>query len=382
LTTDHVNVLKDAIGSEPPKCKDRALVIGKGVLGLSLAHQLAKMGRAVTLIYSNAKTPGSCSAAANLSLKSQQFGRDPHFQLKIEGRVRFESWLDELALPVRFRRGLGIETFEDAQQAQQHFQRIQQPTDELEKRSLPTQNFSKLDDKTFVYQDEAWVHAGDLLAALEATCLKLGVQFVEKNISNRDEIEAFLNTGKALCLKNKISIFLCTGWGSIEILNNLNLRPCSSRDQTLVAKPRMSVGSTFTAHSQTFDPIGTDSEVAIQETHKGTKTQTLSGDSSCLFLSSTSLRVPHDVIDKETNLSLLQETNSNFLNAFETKNTEKWTVNTGMRLGFGHSELLCCALESSSQPTFRRWYFMAGAHKSGFLYAAAMPQLLKSLYSE
>jgi hypothetical protein len=56
-------------------------------------------------------------------------------------------------------------------------------------------------------------------------------------------------------------------------------------------------------------------------------------------------------------------------------------VRHGVRVGFGHEELVACALEPC-KPKWTRHkaaFLLAGAHKSGFLFAPAASELLASI---
>ena len=169
----------------------QVFVVGRGILGLSCALALARAGHAVVVVSSPHSPRASEAAAANLALKAQVFGRDPHFALKLRARESYAQWLQGLAGDVPFASGVGLELFDaphlrDAQEA-----RVRQPADALAARGFGAQGVARVSADAWgalTYLGEAWVDAHALLAALETTCRALGVDFERRLVETRRDL--------------------------------------------------------------------------------------------------------------------------------------------------------------------------------------------------
>ena len=275
---------------------------------------------------------------------------------------------------------------ESKQDADEQWKRALQPEEELRKRGFETQGMWRKDDLTIHYENEAWVHASELLKSLEHTCRNAGVRFSEQDIESREQLEILaLNSGL-----QKNTLFLCPGWATLDLLQKLDLLPRDEKLLSQLQKPRWSVGSTF----QIAKPWITEAppvNEAIAEKHFNGSAATLSGDHLETFVSSTTLRAdrgdfsfptamfrepPGPSLPFGLALERRVESELQFLNQqlLLTANCtlDESTESRGLRLGFGHTELLACQLAENT-------FLISGAHKSGYLYAAAMEEILKSL---
>ena len=70
-------------------------IVGSGIIGLSVAEYFSRNNPHVTVISNNNPLAGSYAAAANLATKGQLFGRDPHFQIKLDAKKIYPTFSDQ-----------------------------------------------------------------------------------------------------------------------------------------------------------------------------------------------------------------------------------------------------------------------------------------------
>ena len=372
----------------------------------------------------------SQAAAANLALRAQQFARDPHFALKLAARKIFRRWLQGIEAlseqKIAFKEGKGCDAFASVSLAQTQWSRILQDREELKKRNLQEQDIALLEQNTLlkvtpeqnppehspleqrlpsrfpgavVYGGEAWVHGLQLLTALHSACSKLGVAFQIAEVANWTQI--ILSAQKYFAGQNssaaKINVIFATGAGSESLLNALSLQPEEQAQVNLFKKPRYSAGSTFVSSKSFKSPYVL---LELADAQRQAKV-TLSGNEEATFLSSTTLRVAQpNVLSQEEKLIWARKNNelielstsaqdSNVqaygpLNQTSCSDFAKvlWgelEERHGLRVGFGHKELLVAklaAVEGTMPPAVQTAVLCAGAHKSGFLYAPILAQHL------
>jgi FAD dependent oxidoreductase len=387
------------------------IVVGEGVIGLSTALALARRKRNV-LVVSNHRTKGkfqcaSFAAAANLALKGQVFARDPHFGLKIRARTLYQEWLSGLSLPVSYHVGLGTDVFACEVECHKQYSRVCQDEVEKTNRHLPIDTIQKASPNTIIYQNEAWVHGEELLISLKQTCLDSGVQFEDANIMDWKDLERFVEFGLSF------ELFICGGAGSLALLRDLALEPIDSKVSKQLGSPRYSVGSTYF-----FPSVPNNLGVSLLEWNQHGEKCTLSGNQKGTFVSSSTVRTKEPFLFSSHEELTWEKENEKLLHlfsAFKKENTESYTERntlensenvlnkegiekySGCRVGYGHSELVTCELQPSGHPevedldlTFRpqkslstnkkfRYFLLGGTHKSGFLYAAVMDEILIQL---
>jgi len=360
------------------------IVIGRGVLGLSVAEFLSREGKHSVLVCSDEQFPeASAAAAANLSTKGQLFARDPHFQLKLQSKVIYPLWLKAMAEELEAKGqgwnhtthyfcSKGRDTFETKGLADKQWRRIAQPIDELKSRGLSQQPVSRLSELSIEYDGEAWVDAVYLLRILEAVCRSRGVQFLHQDVHEFSTL---------LKLSNKISdIVVCAGSYSPQILGSWG---CSDLLFGKGLKFRCSYGGTLYADAPSW---ALPEDISLLEFVGETSPEkvTISGTFQRLYASSVSVSCPYETSflnltaheqrsvesQKQVVKELIQKQFGLNLNAL--KHEWRW----GWRLGFGHRELLVEQVLDRPEGFGGRIIMAAGAHKSGYLFAPMIGSLV------
>ncbi|MEY2988531.1 MAG: hypothetical protein RJB13_2052 [Pseudomonadota bacterium] len=360
------------------------IVIGRGVLGLSVAEYLSRQGKGLVVVCSDEQfAAASSAAAANLSTKGQLFARDPHFELKLKSKADYPSWLEELEQELKkagqscnfsshYLCSKGRDVFETIEQADKQWRRIAQPIDELERRGLSQQLIYRPTDFSIEYDGEAWVDALYLLRMLEAVCLSRGVQFLNKDARELAEL---------LKLSDKLSdVILCAGSYSPSILESWG---CANFFGGQGRKFRCSYGGTLCAEVPNwYLPDGLSLLEFIGDT--APEKVTFSGKLGRLFASSVSVTCPFEssflnlnAAEKHSVASQKQVVKTLLAKQFglsldSLKHEWRW----GWRLGFGHRELLVEQVPHRVDGFGGRIFLVAGAHKSGFLFAPVIGSLV------
>ncbi|MCA2961954.1 MAG: FAD-dependent oxidoreductase [Silvanigrellales bacterium] len=384
------------------------MVIGRGILGLSSAHALALAGQAVDVVSSPHWPRASAAAAANLALKAQSFARHPHFALKLRMRERYADWVQEVekesARLVPFWQGRGIALFDSCEASEAQWRRVRQPEADVLTRGLPPQSLSKLpsegrDSWPLCYERESWVDADALLSALETACLSHGVRFFERQVDSWQALSELVD--------ENTHVLVCAGAGTPRLLQVLELEACAPPLRTRLARPRWSAGSVFVSRSHSLHAPNNaaasflsllPSAALVDLPERCEAAPTLSGPGlqaprEALFLSSTTLRLKNPGFENpslfvpdpswaEENGRLLRATKEGLQFLGLEDPVFLWEqARHGVRVGFGHEELVACALEPC-KPKWTRHkaaFLLAGAHKSGFLFAPAASELLASI---
>lgn len=356
-------------------------VVGSGVLGLAVAEYLSRR-QPVVVISNEHPLTGSRAAAANLATKAQLFGRDAHFQLKLRARKMYRHWLGAMLaecgrgdfdLEGVFCEGAGLEFFHSSAACQRQLERVLQPANELTSRGLGTQPFQKTSETSLCYFNEAWVDASFCLNLLTEVLKKRNVSFVYENVVQHAQS---INALKASYQVSQV--VFCTGAWTTDVLAHFGL--------ALQGSKRLTVGTTLVknfnflqvVNSAVLTAFGQPSvatPVALCEFHDvDVKNKVvLSGSCSQTFLSSTSERLA-SLADSSAAIDSLLVANARLENTadFYFKQLPETTlVKTGVRVGFGHTELVVKRLTHDV-------IVCCGAHKSGFLFAPVVGPLVSS----
>ena len=367
------------------------LIIGAGILGLALAEFFSRTPEhgSITIVDGGFALSGSQAAAANLATKGQQFARDPHFELKLRSKKIYASWLQKLideaqtfgahlSLAEMFRQGEGLDIFKNVTDRDHQFQRVEQPPEQLEKLGLPTNAICKLHETQIQYQDEAWVDASILMQLLRLVLENRGVKFIEECLDERS-----LLSEKMHLLKERDPILVCTGAWTLEFLQSMEL----SLPAALQKSRRLTVGSTVSLKKRSQSP---DFCLVDLVGHAGRTKVTLSGNDEETHVSSTTLRIENkESFDEEMRKTLqtLDDTMLNsalqFMQGTDAPVEEGFAHEdilhhkTGMRIGFGHSELVAVKLDETFEG--HPLLVCAGAHKSGFLFAPVIGEVISQV---
>jgi glycine/D-amino acid oxidase-like deaminating enzyme len=365
----------------------KILIVGRGILGLSIAEYLSRDTHCEVMVVSSAAhSPASAAAAANLATKAQVFARDPHFDLKIRGKLRYSGWLDDLRsecnqsgapdLPAVYKSGFGRDFFSDEAACAVQLKRVQQPACEIETRGLPEQKLRRSSPTTIDYGDEGWVDAQYLLSLLEKVCALRGVAFSEFDVINPDgrffETSAF---DHLILAAGSYTPRILAAWGA------------QGSEEVFRKTRRWSHGGTLEILSPDWSMPDELSLIEVVPASGPVGKVTFSGASGRLFCSSVSVKCQDSGFSSEpgqADLSMIEEQKQKILSLaveFFGLNGEAASVRfrSGLRLGFGHSELIC---ESISIPAilkgkvFHSLIVAAGAHKSGFLFAPCIGELV------
>ncbi|BBH54234.1 FAD-dependent oxidoreductase [Fluviispira sanaruensis] len=359
-------------------------IIGSGVLGLSIAEYLSrgkKNGNEIQIISSNNPLAGSYAAAANLATKGQLFGRDKHFQVKLDAKKCYQNWIKNLILEVEvdlkiksvFKLGLGIDFFSSHYNRDKQYKRVKQDDDELKNKNLPLDFILKEGERKIKYQQEAWVNSFVLMQLLTDVLVKRKVNFINK-IFTKNELEKLSEEG----LQHKI--IFCTGAWTESLLKDLEI---PIPDQMKKAK-RITVGTTFYGNN-IFENYS-EEYVLMERVAENMKTKvTMSGPIDNQSISASTLKIDDinvfdetDLLEKNKELiKLCSESFANdpYLAKEKIKNLE---YKTGLRVGYGHSELVIEKLNIKCDQL--TGYVCAGAHKSGFLFAPMVGTQLEKLF--
>lgn len=362
------------------------VVVGAGVLGLSVAEYLSRQQGEHVLVCSHADIPeASLAAAANLSTKGQLFARDPHFAFKLSGKTLYPLWLSamqaELARAGQFwdwsnhySQAKGRDLFLTQAQADRQWARVLQPEEELRARGFQRQLIARTTDCTIEYDDEAWIDATFLLRLLTAVCRNRGVEFRRVDACQQDFIVGFKKQPRA--------VIVCAGSQSPKVLSSWGRLDLSAG--TMGRKHRLSYGGTLVVEGSSWS---LPPDIALLE-YVGdcdpTKV-TLSGTQDRLFASSVSIACTETKAiqvltaseceavrqQMKTVSSVLRERLQ--LDLDSLKKTWRW----GWRLGFGHKELVVEDIAHQIDGYRGQVVLAAGAHKSGFLFAPEIGSLVR-----
>jgi hypothetical protein len=362
------------------------VVIGKGILGLSIAEFLSRSGQAqVQVLSSTACSAASSAAAANLATKAQVFARDPHFDLKIRGKKIYRQWLVDLRkecgeaspddLSLVYCLATGRDVFDDANACNAQWQRVVQPVAEIVERGFQPQKIARSGECSIEYADEAWVDAQYLLALLEKVCRARGVVFDELDVAEVSDISAHVGHCDHLILSaGAWTPRILSAWGADSNCGFLQKR-------------RWSFGGTLEIETSARQiPENISLFEVVSELREPAKL-TFSGNSRRLLCSSISVKcadrgmseIPSQIsvagqiaLQQKHMTEVAQEILGCELN--QVPHRFHW----GMRLGFGHCELVVeQLLVPALLPLVRKSLLVAaGAHKSGFLFAPCIGEIV------
>ncbi|MEY3902077.1 MAG: hypothetical protein RL189_1383 [Pseudomonadota bacterium] len=365
----------------------RIAIVGKGILGLSIAEYLSRSGSFTVEVFSSENhSRASDAAAANLATKAQMFARDPHFSLKLQGKNDYRQWLAGLRredgaaepddLSGLYIAGFGRDLFADEAACAAQYKRVLQPPEELAARALPLQSIARSSGCALEYDGEAWVHAGRLLELLERVCRKRGVSF--------SECDALREGDFSFAAKNVEGLVLAAGAATPQILSAWGVY----QEGDLFRKSRRwSLGATLEIENPHWSMPAGVSILEVVPARGALSKLAFSGVGGRLFCSSISVKCadngfahPPEEAQRAT-IELQQKQLSELV--FETfsfypeefRHQYRW----GLRLGFGHSELMVESLPvpaSLSSAGIKTLTVAAGAHKSGFLFAPRIGELV------
>lgn len=366
-------------------------VVGSGILGLSVAEYFSRETfenkYQVSLSTKSLSHNASHAAAANLATMGQLYARDPHFQLKLEGKAQYSKWLTDLISEVdrnpneiqnHFHCGYGIDIFFTEQERQKKLKRVLQSSEQLTKRGFPQDKIQCSDSAIkyksenlfpIFYKNEAWVRSEWLLGLLKDV---LDKRQVPLKIQDSDEIHAHSNNHIISCmgsdvtkipaisgLKHKKTVgttYFCDAHTSQKIyekLNNLGHQIQSQADQCAL----------WTFHIPN---------------HNETQTKvTVSGNGQRMFFSSTTFPAEEDPLQIFMQEQKFQEKLKKFfLDQFQL-NLELQGI-SGTRIRFGHSEWIL--KDIADKASVKRHIVCGGAHKSGFLIAPVIGEKIEAFF--
>ncbi len=363
-------------------------IVGSGILGLSVAEFLSRemfYGNEIQIITTQHKYSGSKAAAANLATKGQLFGRDKHFQLKIDGKRQYPKWISMLLNETQkgklidevYRCGLGLDYFTSQEKREKHFNRVKQKDEELKKRNFLNNSIIKVAENKIMYADEAWVDANFLLFTLNDVLLKRGVEFIKSEF-NMERLHHLLS------LNDSKFLIFCTGAWTKSLLNDLNIKLPRQMEEK---QERLTIGSTYYGNEvlNNFAQKFVLHEIVSSNLKEKV---TFSGNSFKHIISSSSLKLSNLSDFNENDLEIkninLLDVAKNFINDspylknnLEIKFGKNISKLDGFRVGYGHSEIILEKLEVSN--TKITAIVCAGAHKSGYLFAPVVGSVMQNL---
>ncbi|RDB37232.1 FAD-dependent oxidoreductase [Spirobacillus cienkowskii] len=355
-------------------------VVGSGIIGLSVAEFLSKNNsfKNIQIISEDHQYSGSKAAAANLATKGQLYGRDKHFQYKINSKKIYSNWIESLIKEINlkiqledvYKCGYGIDYFTTVENRDKHFNRVMQNTEELIKRNITELSIIKLGENKIQYKDESWVNAKLLLNILNKVLILRGVNFI------KDKFD-YSTINKILTHGTKNTIIFCTGAWTKSLLTNLGFQLPKKMQQ----KERLTFGTTFFGQN-IFENFNNDFVLQEIVSENLKNKVTFSGNSNCHYLSSSSIKI-NDInfVDEEflknKNEEILNLSKVSISNSPVLKNDSIINKMQGYRVGYGHEELVVEKIYSNDQNL--NIFVCAGAHKSGYLFAPVVGSILQNL---
>lgn len=355
-------------------------IVGSGIIGLSVAEFLSKNNyfKNIQIISEDHQFSGSNAAAANLAIKGQLYGRDKHFQYKINSKKIYLNWIESLIKEIKlkvelddlYRWGYGIDYFITLENREKHFNRVMQNKEELIKRNITEVAINKLGENKIQYNNESWVNAKLLLNILNKVLALRGVTFIKDKFDNSTLNNILTHTSKN-------TIIFCTGAWTKSLLTNLGFELPKKMQQ----KERLTFGSTFFGNN-IFENFNND--FVLQEiVSENLKNKiTFSGNSNCHYLSSSSIKV-NDInffdeeLLKNKNAEILSLSKVSISNSPVLKHDAIINKMQGYRVGYGHEELVVEKIYSNDKNL--NIFVCAGAHKSGYLFAPVVGSILQNL---
>ena len=335
-------------------------IVGSGIIGLSVAEYFSRNNPHVTVISNNNPLAGSYAAAANLATKGQLFGRDPHFQIKLDAKKIYPTWIQNLLAEssititrdVIFKIGQGIDVFYNQTDRDKHLKRVIQ--------DITTDSILPHKENSIIYSDEAWVDAQMLLNLLTNVLKKRNVNFIHQHFSKKKLHEI-------LAQKMSNVLIFCAGAWTKQLLVELELPLPNGFNKS----ERLTLGSTF----QSSRIIENNNFILYEKISEGLKYKvTFSGNKPNQTISASSMRIqnlnsPYQADLKIKNEMLLKLASNNA--SLEEDLVEK----TGLRVGYSHSEILIEPVNLTSKNS--KAIVCCGAHKSGFLFAPLLGQKIE-----
>ncbi len=382
--------------------QDKILIIGNGILGLSVAEFFSRqqyINKYFVEIESKKNLlTGSSAAAANLATKGQLFGKDPHFQMKLNGKNIYFQWLknlcfesntDEKEIEMHFRSGFGLDFFSKKEDLECQFNRVLQNKDDLIKKKLPTDfiqienealKLNQLELHCISYKNEFWVDANWLLNLLHKTLIKRNIKM---NSSENGFTEHQIGISHIIyCMgawtnsKNQFNIKL--GKVTYGITCFLDEKNSAEFFESLIQ-----IEAQFTNNKN-------EKKVSLYSFHyyddKGEKIKfTISGQKNRIYFSSTTIILKDDIPFTEgffkneyDNINIDFKKNIHkFLKENFNRDTIIYSVE-GYRIRYGHQEFLVQEICNADQSYYKK-IVCAGAHKSGFLIAPVISEIVEKI---
>ncbi len=278
-----------------------AHVVGRGIIGLSLAYELSKRGWRVVVVGPKA-LPGSATrvAVGVSSIKGKTRAKQPLLAAKMLGHYGIEAWIADVqersGRQIRHRFGVLFEPFSSLKEFDWIRERVFHKEftgclnvellsqDRFREKGLPEHLRKDSWQGAFRYPDDGFVHPDDLLDALEAALTKDGATFIEDSVHRLEGTngETVLLHTERTTLEAQTVIVAC-GIFSNEILSASGLRGFEQRPVpggTLVAQGEgpdcdvalrvgkvnyVRAGSEIRAGSTPFDGIPGDLESVCRD---------------------------------------------------------------------------------------------------------------------
>ena len=357
-------------------------IVGSGIIGLSIAEFFSRKmfcGNEIQIITNQNKYTGSNAAAANLATKGQLFGRDKHFQLKLDGKKQYPKWISLLLNETQnltfideiYRNGFGLDYFTSEENREKHFNRVKQNNNELLNRNLSNDSIIKIEKNKIMYKNESWVNSSFLLNILKKVLIQRGVKFIYTDFNN-DFYHNFLK------FNEKENLIFCTGAWTKTLLTTLGIKLPNQMEK----QERLTIGSTYFGKNilNNFDPKFVLHEI-ISDNMK--EKVTFSGYENKYFISSSTLKLNNiyefeeKYLELKNNILLKLSKNSNYNSPFCNNLEGNISKLDGFRVGYGHSEIIIEKLNSPNSNI--NAVVCAGAHKSGYLFAPVVGSMVQNL---
>lgn len=240
------------------------IVVGAGILGLSVAEAASRRGLPVDVIESPRHPPASLAAAAQLGLKGQSLCRSGAFALKMQGARGLPAWLaswDPDAWSTYFKVGLGRDRVLSQAECAEQLRRVTRHENHGQEHFVgpPLVYLADCDRDpssgaaALCYLQESAVDARILLSRLRSVLQSRGVGFWQCDVACAAELEEFLvarAAGDTEGLSQRPWVLAAGAW-SLEVLREWD---SESPVHLVPASVRYSLGASVVGSLDDFSP--------------------------------------------------------------------------------------------------------------------------------